>query len=69
MKASIFNNFTRYFLATLVLLFASLQVALAQNASVADIEETLDDSAGTISITLPSASLPAGSSCVWKIDG
>lgn len=69
MKASIFNNFNRYFLATLALLFASLQVALAQNASVADIEETLDVSAGTVSYTLPSASLPAGSTCVWKIDG
>ena len=71
MKASIFNNFTRYFLATLVLLFASLQTALAQNASSADIKktETLDVSAGTVSFTLPSASMPAGSTCVWKIDG
>jgi hypothetical protein len=71
MKTSIFNNFTRYFLATLVLLFAGLQVALAQNASADDIKktETLDVSAGTVSYTLPSASLPAGSTCVWKIDG
>lgn len=71
MKASIFNNFNRYFLATLVLLFASLQTALAQNASADDIKktETLDVSAGTISFTLPTASLPAGSTCVWKIDG
>lgn len=71
MKASIFNNFTRYFLATLTLLFAGLQVALAQKASADDIKktETLDVSAGTVSYTLPSASLPAGSTCVWKIDG
>ena len=33
MKASIFNNFNRYFLATLALLFASLQAALAQTVS------------------------------------
>ena len=71
MKASIFNNFTRYFLATLALLFIGFQAALAQNASADDIKktETLDVSAGTVSYTLPSASLPAGSTCVWKIDG
>ena len=69
MKASIFNNFNRYFLATLVLLFAGLQVALAQTVSSADIKETLDISAGTVSFTLPSASMPTGSTCVWKIDG
>lgn len=71
MKASIFNNFNRYFLATLVLLFAGLQAALAQTVSSDNIKETetLDVSAGTVSFTLPSASLPAGSTCVWKIDG
>lgn len=69
MKTSLSNGFYRKIFTFLTYLTFSTLSVWAQNLSSKDLKETLDFSNGTITYTLPSASIPTGSTCSWKING
>lgn len=69
MKTSLSNGFYRKIFTFLTYLTFSTLSVWAQDLSSKDLKETLDFSNGTIAYTLPSASIPTGSTCSWKING